>query len=395
MNMQRRAARRFLDRGAILALAAASLLTAAAPLAAQQRQRPSDSGGGRSSGGESRVAVPRSAPNSGSSSSASRDQSSPPRTARPASPDDSGSSTPRRQPPTRHRGDRGGRGGGYYGGGYWGGYYGPSYYPWFWYRGYPYWYYGPGAYYYPYDRHGYTDRGTLGALDLDVSPGKAEIYLDGRYVGIADQYDGFPQYLWLEKGTYDVVLFRDGYRTVARQISIYPGMVISVDDRLEPGESTRPEEMMTPKSTERRDARLRDERERRERLEAEERDGRGGEDWRDRVREDRDRWANGEREGRRGWDRDEEGRDHDGHSHDGDRGGRLRLEVEPEDASIYLDGKFVGTASEMADLRSGLSVSPGKHKLAIVRPGHKAEELDFEVEAGKVVDLEIELESYE
>ncbi|HSN85139.1 MAG TPA: PEGA domain-containing protein [Thermoanaerobaculia bacterium] len=399
MKMHRRAARRFFDHGAISALAAALLLTAALPGDAQQRQRPSDSGssgrsvgssgGGSSSGGSKGGSVSPSRPSSSSPSTPSaRNTGSPerPRTAQPAGP--SGGSEPRRQPPHRVRDGRGG-GGHYYGGGYYGGYYYrpySSFYYWPWYT--PYWFYGPGGGgHYPYRDRGYVDRDTLGALDLDISPGRTEVYLDGQNIGIVDQFDGFPQYLWLEKGTYDLVFYREGYKTQARQISVYPGLVIGVDGRMERGESVRPEDL-GPTTHERRDARIRDEEERRARIAAEEREERS--EWRDRVRSDRDRWRDDpDDDGEMDEDEDDDGR----RSASGD--GWLRLDVEPADASVYVDGKFVGTGSEISELRSGLRLAPGRHKLAIVRPGHKAEETDFEVEAGESVELEIELDPYE
>lgn len=81
-----------------------------------------------------------------------------------------------------------------------------------------------------------------GALDLDVSPGRTQVYLNGEYVGIVDQYDGWPSHLWLEEGAYEIVFYLDGYRTLARRVIIHPGLVIKIDDRLEPGPSIRPEE---------------------------------------------------------------------------------------------------------------------------------------------------------
>ena len=165
--------------------------------------------------------------------------------------------------------------------------------------------------------------------------------------------------------------------------------MIDVNDRLEPGDSTRPEDLVS-KSTERRDERLRFERQRREEVERNGEDhGEYGEDWRDRVRRDRGRYE-GEDNGR---DRD---RDHDvdeERSDDSSRRGRLRLEVEPDDASVYLDGRFVGTAEELAMMRSGLPVSPGEHTLSIVRPGRRAEERTFTVDAGEDFELEVELET--
>jgi hypothetical protein len=212
-----------------------------------------------------------------------------------------------------------------------------------------------------------------------VAPGRTEVYLDGQYLGKVDAFDGWPRFLWLPKGTYDVVFYLDGYETIARQISVYPGVVIDIDDRMEPGESIRPEDLAS-KSTEVRDERLRNEREQRERVERGER-GDDAEDWRDRVRRER---------GDRRYEDDDEDVDVEEVS---PRHGRLRLDVEPEDASVYLDGRFVGTGTELGMMRGGLPVAPGEHRLAVVRPGRKAEERDFTVEPGEEVELEVELEA--
>ena len=77
-------------------------------------------------------------------------------------------------------------------------------------------------------------------------------------------------YLWLPQGTYDVAFYLDGYKTVARQITVYPGTVIDIDDRLEPGDRSVPR-TSPPRRTERRDDRMRYERERRERIDRGER----------------------------------------------------------------------------------------------------------------------------
>lgn len=51
--------------------------------------------------------------------------------------------------------------------------------------------------------------------------------------------------------------------------------------------------------------------------------------------------------------------------------GRLKLEVEPSDASLYLDGRFLGTAEDLGRLRKGLILAPGKHTIQVVRPGYE------------------------
>lgn len=354
---------------------------------------PSSSGGnsGGSSGG-----------NSGGSSGGSDS-----RTARPRSGSDDGSHQQRPRTGSRddwrggHGGGWYGGGGGYYGGGYYGGYYSPyhRYYYWGPYFGWGLWggwwgddYYGYYGYNQPrYYRDRYDRERTAGALDIDVSPGKTEVWIDGRYTGTADDFDGFPQYLWLDKGVYDLALYREGYRTIARQITIYGGTVISIDDRMQRGESVKPQDLVT-KTHERRDERVRSEEERREEIARRDRDGRDDmEDWRDRARrrmEERGRYEQNDRDE----DRDSERRDSEGN--DGGSG-HLRVEILPADSSVYLDGRFVGTGVDLERIRQGLRVEPGEHRIAVVRPGHKSEEQEFTVSPGQEVELEIELESME
>jgi hypothetical protein len=250
----------------------------------------------------------------------------------------------------------------YYPYGYWGlgGYWGPDYDP-----------------YYATRPHEYYDRDEMGALDLDVSPGRTHVFVDGEDLGAVDNFDGWPDYLWLPKGTYDVAFYLDGYKTIARQISVYPGNVIDIDDRMESGPSTRPEDLAT-KTHERRDERLSEERERSKRYEGQGED----EGWRDRVRRDR-----GPRRDDRG---DYRGRPP---ASDDSARGRLVLDVRPEDASVYVDGRFVGTGSDLSMMRAGLPLAVGDHKLAIVRPGRQAQEKTFTVKAGEDVKLDVSLES--
>ncbi|HVS00186.1 MAG TPA: PEGA domain-containing protein [Thermoanaerobaculia bacterium] len=375
MVQQERVAKRLLEAGAI---AAAALCLWTLPAAAQSRQRPNNSGDG---GG--RVAV-RSAP-SAPSSGAARGGGSAPRTAHPVD-GSNNSGPPDRQRP--HNGGGGHDGGGHHGG-YYHGYYGNPYYyggwgwgwgAWSWWPGY--WGYGYAPYYGYYGpSYGggggyYGDYSEGGALDLDVAPGRTQVFVDGNLLGTVDAYDGFPRYLWLEKGTYDIAFYLDGYKTISRQVTIYPGTVIDVGDRMELGESVRPEDLVT-KTHERRDARIRDEQERREQIREEE------EDWHDRVQQDRERHR-----GEYG-ESDEDGRDR----HEDERSpthGQVHLDIEPADASVYLDGRFVGTAEQLA--RAGLSVNPGQHQLSVVRPGFDSEEVEFNATAGEEVELEVDLD---
>ncbi|MBV8200750.1 MAG: PEGA domain-containing protein, partial [Acidobacteria bacterium] len=265
-------------------------------------------------------------------------------------------------------------------------------YPWGWGPGFygywgPYWSgynpgYGPGyGYYYPgYDGYGYDgygsgsgystpgtreNRAQMGALDLDISPGDAQVYLNGEYIGRVRDFGGWRRgYLWLEKGTYDIVFYKEGYKTLARQVSIYPGLVITWDDKMEQGQAVRPEDLPS-KSHERRDSRLQFERDRAEQIDRQQQmrqqqpygqpygqgpDGGGGwsDNWHDRV--NRDRGGDGSMQTPQP-QRNVQPAPAPGPSRaavTSDQYGRLRVKVQPDDASVYLDGRFVGTGSDLA-----------------------------------------------
>ncbi len=69
-------------------------------------------------------------------------------------------------------------------------------------------------------------------------------------------------------------------------------------------------------------------------------------------------------------------------------GGRLELSVRPEDASVYVDGAFRGSAREASSLQLG----PGRHRIEIVRPGYRTLDREVDITPGETTELKIELE---
>ncbi len=179
-----------------------------------------------------------------------------------------------------------------------------------------------------------------GALDLDVKPDSAEVYVDGVYVGEADQFDGHPTHLWLDEGTYELAFYREGYETIFRRYTIYPGVTIKVDDRMRPGEAIPPAVPPGLDSG-------------RETIVAPPRAG-----TRPPATTD---------------------------------GGRIVIVASPGDAAVYLDGHFVGTAAEIAGLGSGLIVEPGDHVVEIIRPGYESQQVPVSVARGERIDLQLDL----
>jgi hypothetical protein len=68
--------------------------------------------------------------------------------------------------------------------------------------------------------------------------------------------------------------------------------------------------------------------------------------------------------------------------------GRLRLEVEPDDATVYVDDAFRGTAREAQLIR----LSVGRHVVELVRPGFSVERREVTITSGETTDLLVELE---
>ncbi len=253
--------------------------------------------------------------------------------------------------------------------------FGYGYYPYYyWPHSYYGFYWGP--YYMPayggYGRTHYVDR-YMGALDLNVKPKKAQVFIDGEYVGLVKSFDGYPGFLWLEKGTYEISFYLPGYQTLTRSFSVYPGSVVGVKERLEVGEAVLPEKPQKPRQR---------------------RADRPAAHWRDRDynrdREyDRGRYDERDRQGRYREQRpdadEEKGRDVRGEP------GRVRLTISPEDATVYLDGRLLGSGKELGGLRAGLIVEPGNHLLEVVRPGFESRRLEFQVEEGEEVVLSVQL----
>jgi hypothetical protein len=284
----------------------------------------------------------------------------------------------------------GGHRGGHHGGHH-GGYYGRSHYRGYSYSYNPYFYLGFGHYPYYYGSYGYYggpyrydhyySSERWGSLDLDIRPEKAQVYVNGQYVGVADNYDGFPEFLWLKEGTYNIVFYLEGYETLTRKVTVLPGIDLDFQDRLEPGNAVAPTELAEEWMREPPEAvaasRARSDQE---------------ESWRDRAR----RYLN-QRDANQAPDRDQAAdqaavpRRDDGLLDARGEPARLVLNLEPADASVYLDGRFLGTAEELSRLHAGLLVDAGEHTLEVVHPSFRTERRTLEVEAGDELEVGFQL----
>ena len=107
--------------------------------------------------------------------------------------------------------------------------------------GYPYWgayswgypYYG-GGYWGGYWGGGYDASDYQGAARLEVKPRTTEVFVDGYYAGVVDDFDGFSQRLRLEPGEHEVTLYLEGHRPLTRRMLFTVGQTVKVQHEMEP-----------------------------------------------------------------------------------------------------------------------------------------------------------------
>jgi hypothetical protein len=81
------------------------------------------------------------------------------------------------------------------------------------------------------------------AVRLDVTPKEAEVYVDGYYAGIVDDFNGFFQRLRTAPGQHDITMYRDGYRSATQHVYLIPDTTFKITyrmERLAPGEIAEP-----------------------------------------------------------------------------------------------------------------------------------------------------------
>ncbi len=104
-----------------------------------------------------------------------------------------------------------------------GGFYDPFWaYPFGWGWG-PYWGWGPWGwspwYGYPVG-YGYGYQDDSAKVKLQVKPKDAQVYVDGSYRGMVDDFDGVFSRLHLAPGEHELVIYKPGFRTIKQTIRV-------------------------------------------------------------------------------------------------------------------------------------------------------------------------------
>ena len=201
-------------------------------------------------------------------------------------------------------------------------------------------YQGGGGYYGGYrDRYRYRETGSIRTL---VDPERTTVLVDGYYAGTVDDFDGMFQRLYVAPGRHDITFKLEGYRTHRVRVYVTEDHTVKIRHDMQKGSGEDTLEDLT-EGREDPPYRMSD-------------DGRGEDRTFDERRDSRD-------------------------------AGTLRLEVRPDDASIYVDGEFFGSARRAGSM----PLAPGRHRIEVVRPGFRTVEREVEIQPGRTESLAIDL----
>lgn len=87
------------------------------------------------------------------------------------------------------------------------------------------------------------------SVRLDVTPRDAEVYVDGYYAGIVDDFDGMLQRLRVEPGQHEITLYHDGYRAVHQRVYLARDRTFKIRQQMEKlpaGEAGEPRPIPAP-----------------------------------------------------------------------------------------------------------------------------------------------------
>jgi hypothetical protein len=115
---------------------------------------------------------------------------------------------------------------------YYGGFYSPFYFSFGYGWGYP--YYGGYGYGYPPYYYGPVVYDNTGSARLQVTPRNTQVYVDGYFAGIVDEFDGYMQRLNVEIGEHELQLYLDGHRPFTQKVLFTRGGTVKLLHTMQP-----------------------------------------------------------------------------------------------------------------------------------------------------------------
>ena len=102
---------------------------------------------------------------------------------------------------------------------------------------------------YPFPPYRYPNIHPDASVRLDVTPRDTEVYVDGYYAGVVDDFDGMLQRLRVEPGQHEVTLYHEGYRATHERIYLTRDRTFKIKQQMEklaPGEVGEPRPVPAP-----------------------------------------------------------------------------------------------------------------------------------------------------
>ena len=197
---------------------------------------------------------------------------------------------------------------------------------------------------YPYPILGFPPGAVLPdhivAVRLQVTPREALVFVDGYAAGRVDEYDGMFQRLRLVPGPHEIVIYHPGLRTLRQNVYYNPGSTHTIRhnlDALLPGEAAEPQPIPRPMPP-----------------------PPGASP------------PQGAAPGR-----------------DPSRTGALVLRVQPDEATVLIDGEpWKGPPSSD---RLVIQLAEGSHRVRIEKPGFQPFAVDVDVRAGETTSFNVSL----
>ncbi len=247
----------------------------------------------------------------------------------------------------------------------------------------PYWGWGgPWGYGYGWPGRVYVSSRTsprvtssFAVVDTDVTPEEAEVWLDGKLIGSADDFDGNPDFLYLQPGKYKLEFRLPGYVTRSLDLDVARGESFPITHELELEKGHGKLDSFLPPAKGTPMGRV---------------FGPGAKP----VPMEEPEEQRPDRVGRFDADDDDDEASAEPPAPKVERKAdraRIRWKVSPDDAAVYLDDRLFGTADDLTEMRSS-PVPAGKHTIVVTRPGYKSKTVEVTAEAGKTLDVVVELE---
>lgn len=73
----------------------------------------------------------------------------------------------------------------------------------------------------------------IGGVQLDMEPRRAQVFVDGRYAGVVDDFRGYYRHLVLPAGMHRIEVFTPGYVPLIFDVAVVPARTITYRQSLQ------------------------------------------------------------------------------------------------------------------------------------------------------------------